>query len=778
MKKFLLLFLLISAAVQTNILSQIQTNSGSQYCYQNKIHSQNGVQPGNIEANIIHSYNAINYELNLDIYNNFLSPYPKSFKGYEILTFEVDSTLNSIKLNAVNTSLQIDSVDMAGVSFTHVNNILTITLDRTYNVSETADVKIYYQHKNVADNVVYVSSGFFFTDCEPEGARKWFPCWDKPSDKATLDLTVRVPATVKLGSNGRLEDSIKTADTIYYNWVSRDNIATYLFVISGKVNYNLDIVYWHKLSNPNDSIPLRFYWNQGENHSSVIQMEEATLEMTDQYSTLFGEHPFEKNGFATLNSSFPWGGMENQTLTSLCPGCWSEGLISHEYAHQWFGDMITCATWADIWLNEGFATYSEALWIEHTSGYSSYKNTINGDADYYLSANPGWAISEPDWAINTPSNDILFNYAITYVKGACVLHQLRYVMGDDKFFEGIMNYATDPNLKYHSAVTSDLQENMSAAYGEDLSWFFDEWIFEPNHPIYANGYWIQSTGANAWEVGFQAKQTQSNTVFHKMPIEIKIHFSTGIDTLIRVMNDVNEQVYIFNFNRQPLTVTFDPDREIVLKQATLSVIPPIPVELTFFTANVMQNSVSLNWQTATETNNSGFEIERKQVGSPQSSVGNLDWSVVGFVPGFGTTTEPKSYSFTDENLSLGKYQYRLKQNDFDGTFEYSNTVEVEINSPTEFTLEQNYPNPFNPTTKIKYTIPSTPLSFGEGLGVRLLVYDILGNEVATLVNEQQQPGTYEVEFNAGQNISLSSGVYYYQLRSGGFVETKKMIIQK
>ena len=767
MKNSFLLLLLLFAAIYTDILPQIQTNSRSQYCYQNKIHSQNGVQPGNIEANIIHSYNAINYELNIDIYNNFLSPYPKSFKGYEILTFEVDSTLNSIKLNAVNTSLQIDSVDMAGVSFTHVNNILTITLDRTYNVGEIADVKIYYQHKNVADNVVYISSGFFFTDCEPEGARKWFPCWDKPSDKATLDLTVRVPATVKLGSNGRLEDSIKTADTIYYNWVSRDNIATYLFVISGKVNYNLDIVYWHKLSNPNDSIPLRFYWNQGENHSSVLQMEEATLEMTDQYSTLFGEHPFEKNGFATLNSSFPWGGMENQTLTSLCPGCWSEGLISHEYAHQWFGDMITCATWADIWLNEGFATYSEALWIEHTSGYSSYKNTINGDADYYLSSNPGWAISEPDWAINTPPNDILFNYAITYVKGACVLHMLRYVMGDDKFFDGIMNYATDPNLKYHSAVTSDLKDDMSTVYGEDLSWFFDEWIFEPNHPVYANGYWIQSTGANAWEVGFQAKQTQSNTVFHKMPIEIKIHFSTGVDTLIRVMNDVNEQVYIFNFNRQPLTVTFDPDREIVLKQATLTIIPPIPVELTSFTATVTQNSVSLNWQTATETNNSGFEIERGQMSKVK---GQSEWQVVGFIPGFGTTTEPKSYSYVDENLSAGKYQYRLKQIDFDGTFEYFPNafgVEVVITSPTEFSLEQNYPNPFNPSTNIRYTISSRQF-------VTLKIFNSLGEEIETLVNEFQEAGVHSKLYIL--NSTLPSGVYYYQLRSGSFVETKKMIL--
>ena len=201
----------------------------------------------------------------------------------------------------------------------------------------------------------------------------------------------------------------------------------------------------------------------------------------------------------------------------------------------------------------------------------------------------------------------------------------------------------------------------------------------------------------------------------------------------------------------------------------------VPVELTSFIATAQQNSVSLNWQTATETNNSGFEMQRSQMSNVNSQ---MDWQVIGFVPGFGTTTEPKSYSFTDENLSAGKYQYRLKQIDFDGTFEYSNTVEVEINSPTEFSLEQNYPNPFNPTTKIKYTIPSTPLSFGEGLGVRLLVYDILGNEVATLVNEQQQPGTYEVEFNVGQTISLSSGVYYYQLKAGGYTQTKKMLLMK
>ncbi|MBK7230649.1 MAG: hypothetical protein IPH97_17675 [Ignavibacteriales bacterium] len=189
------------------------SDKGSNYCFQNKIHSENIGELDNLNADIKHTFDALDYKLNLNIYNCFLSPYPKSFTGSVIITFKVDSTLNLIKLNAVNTSLTIDSVRLAGVSFTHASNILTINLDRTYVVNETAQVKIYYKHNNVTDGAINVSNGFLFTDCEPEGARKWIPCWDKPSDKATFDLTVKVPATVKLGSNGLLVDSIKNVDT-------------------------------------------------------------------------------------------------------------------------------------------------------------------------------------------------------------------------------------------------------------------------------------------------------------------------------------------------------------------------------------------------------------------------------------------------------------------------------------------------------------------------------------------------------------------------------------
>jgi len=191
----------------------------------------------------------------------------------------------------------------------------------------------------------------------------------------------------------------------------------------------------------------------------------------------------------------------------------------------------------------------------------------------------------------------------------------------------------------------------------------------------------------------------------------------------------------------------------------------IPVELSSFSASVNGNNVTLNWSTATETNNSGFYIERSVI---SNEVRNLFWESIGFVNGTGTTTETQSYSFIDNNLEVGKYQYRLKQLDYDGTVEYTNTIDVEINAPTIFTLEQNYPNPFNPSTVISYQLP-------VGGNAIIKVYDILGNEVATLVNEQKPAGSYNVTFDAS---TLPSGIYMYKLQAGSFIETKKMLFLK
>ncbi|MBS1519086.1 MAG: hypothetical protein JSS91_13450 [Bacteroidetes bacterium] len=561
------LILFVSAVLS----AQDRSVKGSELCSQKKMSSTNLSYLFNFDSpnNPVHNYDVLDYKIYVDIRNCFISPYPKSFNGNVTVTFRVNSALSSIDLNAVNSSMNINSVSMAGVSFTHSSNILTVQLDRSYAAGETAMVRIDYSHLNVSDGAFYASGGFVFTDCEPEGARKWFPCYDKPSDKATVDITAKVKGNVFLGSNGRLNDSLVTGDTVYYHWISRDPVSTYLTVLTAKTNYNLNIVYWHKLSNPLDSVPVRFYFNSGENITSI---KTKVLSMMTYFSQKFGEHAFEKNGFATLGSQFQWGGMENQTLTSLCTNCWIENIVSHEFGHQWFGDLLTCGTWADIWLNEGFATYLEAIWYENTGGYNSYKNDIVSDANSYLNSNPGWAMYNPSWAIVTPDINTLFNTQITYYKGACVLHMLRYTIGDSLFFAALKSYATDSagGYKFNSVVTDDFTSKISSIAGEDLSWFIDEWVKQPNHPVYQNYYTILNAGGGSWNVDFIARQTQTNSPFHKMPVEVKITFTSGPDTTIRVMNDANYQTFVFNFNRQPTGLTFDPDNEIVLKQGTTS----------------------------------------------------------------------------------------------------------------------------------------------------------------------------------------------------------------
>ncbi len=200
----------------------------------------------------------------------------------------------------------------------------------------------------------------------------------------------------------------------------------------------------------------------------------------------------------------------------------------------------------------------------------------------------------------------------------------------------------------------------------------------------------------------------------------------------------------------------------------------IPVEMISFNAFVFDNKVTLNWSTASEQNNHGFEIERTFLSNSEKD----NWNNIGFIIGNGTTTEINYYSFSDKNLTPGKYLYRLKQIDYDGTFEYSNEIEIEIIGITDYALHQNYPNPFNPVTKIRFEIP---LSAETMQATSLRVFDILGNEVAVLINEPKEPGIYEVEFSIGSSgdaAALSSGVYFYTLRSGEFISSKKMILLK
>lgn len=555
------------------LLAQSFEESGAYYCSQKKQQAHKSVAAIQLGPNSpVHSYDVIKYTMNIELMENFDAPYPHDYDADLLIRFKVDSTLNSIDLDAHNASLEIIAVGMAGTTFSHSDDILTIDLDQTYAPGEIVEVSIDYSHKNVVDEAFYAGQGFVFTDCEPEGARQWFPCWDKPADKALLELTAKVPDDVRLGSNGVLVDSVFSGDTLIYHWRSDYPIATYIMVMTAKKNYNLDIYYWER---PSDGkmIPFRYYYSN-ENPALIEDVAESANEMSDVFSENFGEYPFDKNGFASASNEFTWGGMENQTLTTLCPGCWWESLIAHEFAHMWFGDMISPGTWADLWLNEGFATWSEARWFESYAGYSGYKNDIDANASAYLSNNPGWPIYNPEWAEETPSKSVMFNGAITYAKSACVLHLFRYIVGDEAFFDAIHAYATDEeNFKHKTVITSDFIDKMSEEVGEDMSWFFEPWLEQENHPVYKNEYYFSPLGNGSWEVNFLASQVQDDGFF-PMKLNIFIGFEDFSDTTVYFMNMENDESFQFEFEKKPIYITFDMPNEIVLKQATLILSAP------------------------------------------------------------------------------------------------------------------------------------------------------------------------------------------------------------
>jgi aminopeptidase N len=423
------------------------------------------------------------------------------------------------------------------------------------------------------------------------------------------------------------------------------------------MNWQVYTEYWHKLSNPLDSLPVRLYHKPGEAIGTVIN---TIGPVTNLFSQRFGDYPFEKIGFATLNGSFPWGGMENQSLVNIQQGGYNDpNLISHEHSHQWFGDLITCGTWADIWLNEGFGTYCQNLWVEYSEGYDAYKNSMNAVANYYLSVNPGWPLYHPQWAIHTPSGNELYNQAITYNKGACVLHQLRYVLGDSLFFSVLHAYATDTCFMFKNTLTETFISKMNDAAGKDLNWFFNEWVYRPNHPIYENTFEIISLGASTWKVNLLINQVQTNSCFFKMPLQFGITFSDGTDTLVQIMNDINHQFIEFNFGKQPENVTFDPFRNILLKQATTVVGIKNHGKSTGFRLQQNEPNPFHGFTSG------AFEVSQKE--NVTISVTDVYGNIIQ-IPVHGLF-EPGNYRFDIQSVSLlpGVYFLTMKAGDFRDT---------------------------------------------------------------------------------------------------------------
>jgi len=406
-----------------------------------------------------------------------------------------------------------------------------------------------------------------FTDNEPYGLRKWLAALDAPDDKVLLTLTVRVPAGWKVGANGLPTFVDTTHPTTWtFTWASQYPIASYLIHFAASRDFV--ILQDTALVNTGTgslSIPI---WNYVYT-SEAPRASSEFLHLPDmlQYlSDVYGPYPFhqEKYGHTCVLSGWA---MENQTLTaylanlSSTPGARDE-IIVHELGHQWWGDWVTLGNFDHIWLNEGFATYTEALYIGHRDSLShpgAYADYIAAEMSYYLNQ------CRSRWADPILPPAFLFSSCNTYTKGGLVLHMLRGVMGDSAFFTGLRLYGQ--NFAYGNALTDDFRQVMESVYGQSLVWFFNEWITSPGFPHYRWG-WDQ-VGDTLW---ITLRQIQDSTVaanapFFRMPIRFRVVFTDNRDTLAVLWNEaVREQTFALPVSGTVAQVILDDGNWILNKE--------------------------------------------------------------------------------------------------------------------------------------------------------------------------------------------------------------------
>lgn len=470
------------------------------------------------------------------------------------------SNLSTLKLN-LHSSLIVDSITMNVTGFSHQNDEISITLDSVYNTGDPVELQIFYHGIPVLANntkgLRYETHGngepVIATLSTPFLAHYWWPCKDGPGDKADsvfVDITIKDTTIggyqVIALSNGILDtqDSIQGISRTF-KWKHRYPVVPY-YIMAAISNYRTISQSYTGIFS---TFPLIYYVFDANYAAAVTGVSQIPNAM-DRLTQLFGDYPFSNEKYGMTELGF-YGAIENQTNTIInsINSNWYFTFV-HELAHQWFGDMITCSNWHHGWLNEGFATYSEALIAEYLTGPASYKSFMAG-AEFY---NGGTIY------LQTDTNPFNIFQSIIYNKGAYVLHMLRGMLGDVVFFNCLGNYATQPLFKYNHATTEDFRLVCETVSGLNLQDFFDQWIYDEYYPMYAYNFisqpaslaiYQQQNAVNGWRPVF------------KMPIQVRFHFNTGMDTTVTVLNDQLYQSYTFNFSDSVTSVDIDPENWIL-----------------------------------------------------------------------------------------------------------------------------------------------------------------------------------------------------------------------
>ena len=520
----------------------------------------------NLEVNS----NTQNYDITYHKLEFNVDPAIYFISGKITTTYTALANMNTLTFDLSNTlivsSVKINNVSLA---YTQNTNELIITLPTTQLSGTQATVEVIYSGAPPQNGFFAFTSSthgpsntpVIYTLSEPFGARDWWPCKQDLNDKINnIDVYITAPSQYVSVSNG-VEPEAPVINGNLKTTHFRHNYPIPAYLICMAVT-NYTIINQTAGSAPNTYPIINYIYPESDNSSLRTQILQTPL-LLNYYSTLLENYPFanEKYGHA----QFGWGGgMEHTTVSFMVN--FGRQLIAHEMAHQWFGDKITCGTWKDIWLNEGFATYFAALAVENFDGPAAFvSEKANMIGLITSSANGSVYLSDAEALIV----DRIFDYRLTYNKGAMVLHMLRFKLGDAVFFQGLRNYLADSNLAFKYAITANLKSHLEAVYGSSLTEFFNDWVYNQGYPIY--NITVQNTAVGQAKITVSQTTSHSSVPFFEMPVPVRLLGANGQSQDVVVNNTVNGEQFNVSVPFTVIGTQFDPTKNIIsrMSMATL-----------------------------------------------------------------------------------------------------------------------------------------------------------------------------------------------------------------
>jgi len=513
--------------------------------------------PEPVRAESTHSYDVLHYFIDLDL--------PMTSRYLEgAVTISARSNQDNLTILDLHLlGLSVDSLKVDGVtaSYSHNYETLYVNLPQVYNQGDSFDIMVGYSG-TASGSMGYLwynsTHPISYTLGCPFCTRRWLPCYDRLWDKADygVEFFITVPDSYYVCATGELIDVDTTAGYATFNWKHNYPIAPYLIHFASSIFTTYSDWYYPATG---DSIEIKYhFWPEDTIYAPTAF--QYTVDMMYYYDSLYGDYPFERYGMVILQP-FYYAGMEHQTMSSIYRTGFVGNdyyLMAHEMSHMWWGDMVTCFGWQNVWLNEGFATYSDALYREHHVNHQLFINTMISRRNAYFSSEASF----PHPIYDPPANHI-FNWGHSYCKGSWLCHMIRYLCGDDNTWLNFLATYRD-SFAYKDASSDDLNRIMNQVLNDNYDWFFNEWVYDLYYPIY-DIVWVKVYESPNWRLILDITQTQpmGPAVFH-MPLPIGVDYPSG-DTILTLDINQSPQHFEYVLSQEPMDIIVDPETWVIQK---------------------------------------------------------------------------------------------------------------------------------------------------------------------------------------------------------------------